>query len=234
MTGPSQLRLITWCRPQLAVVQPVGRLDLSTHRRLRDGLLKVAAEEPGAIVVNLAGLEIGPPHGLGVFHLVWQQVSEWPGIPMALVVPDDERRAVIENGWLARFLPVCASLGEAVLACRAPPPMRQRQVRLPCAEISGLRARLFVTDACLDWGVHQALGDLLLVTEELVSGVVAAGGPELRVRLRLRDSRLTVSVRDRAPGAVSWPLPVTEQLAASYGRMPSAGGTVTWAALSVR
>ncbi|WHT22057.1 hypothetical protein N8J89_13625 [Crossiella sp. CA-258035] len=233
MTGPSPLRLITWSRRHLAVVQPMGRLDLSTHHRLLDGLLKVAAEEPGALVVNLARLEVGPAHGVGVFYRVWQRVNEWPGIPMAMVAPEPELREVLLRGVLSKVMPVCATLTEAVRVCRAPPAVRQREVHLPGGDISALRARLFVTDACLDWGGHEVLGDALLIIDELVASAVAEGSPEVWVRVRLRGNRLSLSVRDRVPGTTPPAPAAVGQLALSHGRTPSVGGKICWAVLGL-
>ncbi|MGO1055990.1 hypothetical protein [Crossiella sp. CA198] len=231
MSRPSPLRLIVWNRSHLAVVQPVGRLDLSTHQRLLDGLLKIAAAEPAALVVILDKLQLGSPSALGIFHRVWRQVNVWPDIPMALVAEEPELQQAVATGPLARLLPVCPTLTEAVRVCRSPPPVRQRQVRLPCGDISGLRARLFVTEACLDWGQHEPLGDALLIVQELVSAAVEEGGPELWVRVRMRDIRLTVSVRDRTPDAPARTPPALGQLALAHGRTPSPGGKVTWAVL---
>ncbi|MCK2242051.1 MULTISPECIES: hypothetical protein [unclassified Crossiella] len=231
MTRPSPLQLIVWSRHHLAVVQPVGRLDLSSQQRLLDGLFKVAATEPAALVVILDKLELGSPSSLGIFHRVWRQVNVWPDIPMALVAEDPELQQAIAAGRLARLLPVCPTLTEAVRVCRSPPSVRQRQMHLPCGDISGLRARLFVTEACLDWGQHEPLGDALLIVQELVSAAVAEGGPELWVRVRLRDIRLTLSVRDRTPDALTQTPPVLGQLALAHGRTPSPGGGVSWAVL---
>ncbi|GAA2811974.1 STAS domain-containing protein [Crossiella cryophila] len=233
MTQPSPLRLIAWHRNQLAVVQPVGRLDLSTRQRLLDGLLKIAAAEPAALVVHLGKLELGTPPALGVFHRVRRQVHEWPGIPMALVAEEPGLLAALIRSPRDRLLPVCPSLSEAVRVCRSPP-IRQRQLHLPCRDISELRARLFVTEVCLDWGVQAALGDALLVVAELVAAAVAAGGAELWVRVHSRGPRLTVSVRDRTPVAVAQVLPAVAQLALAHGQAPTAGGKVAWAVLHLR
>ncbi|MBP2472976.1 hypothetical protein JOF53_001848 [Crossiella equi] len=229
----SALRLLVSPRTDLAVVQPVGVLDLSTHRELVDGLLKVAAEEPRCLVVHVGRLAISSRGSLLAFQQVRQRVSEWPGIPMAIVEPSAERTAELWSAPLRKVLPVRATLAEAMRACREPP-FRHRQVRLPCQDISVLRARLFVTDTCVAWDVHEELGTTMLVTDELVRTALRAGGPELRLRVVLSPGRLRLAVRDRVAGSTATPdTALLDRLTRLHGSVPAAGGTVHWAVLPV-
>lgn len=87
------------------VVSPVGRLDVSTYPQLRDALLKLAAEVPRALVVDLDGVEAELVTSLSVFPTVWMRVSSWPDIPLLLVSGCDPVASLLQASAVPRFVP---------------------------------------------------------------------------------------------------------------------------------
>jgi hypothetical protein len=227
------------------VLRPQGTLNAITYRRFSDSLVKFAMDLPSAVVVDVADLGIADEPLLTAFSSAWMRVSDWPGVPIMLVVESADRRARFEASAIRRFVPVFASVPDAVAAAEAPPSRRLARVDLMPIGESSRHARRFVRDVCTRWDVPEVILDAQVVATELVENALAHTYGDLRLRLELRAELLTVAVGDddpheavlREPGAGQERyrgLLVVAQLATTWGCVPQrSGGKVVWATLPV-
>jgi hypothetical protein len=225
----------------VTVVRPTGRLDLSTYPTLRDGLLKIAVDEPVGLVVQLGdAFEFGSDGLASVFSSVWMRISEWPGVPLVVAAESASHRATMVASGVHRFVRHFATLPDAVVALGSPPPRRRDLLELPPALIASRLSRRFVKDTCERWSAADVVDDALVVTSELVENAVrhTASGP--RLRLELRPGQLSIAVRDSdpTPPALREPddrgghgLPLVAAVSRVWGTAPSADGKVVWAVL---
>ncbi|GAA2685147.1 MULTISPECIES: STAS domain-containing protein [Actinosynnema] len=240
-----------------ALMRPVGRLDLSTAAPLRQALLRVAADHPVALVVDLTRTEIASPALLGLLCQVADRVAKWPGIPLAMVSP----RPVAD--WIRERLPVSPDLAGALRATAPLPPPRHRRIHLPPTPVSPVRARLFATDTCLAWDLTGLLDAAALIAAALTDNAVAHARTDLWLRLTTADDRTTgdrtardrtttsprtftdrlmgghlrISVQDRCTTLPnrrrdrSGGLDVVAYAASQWGTAPAVGGKAVWALL---
>ncbi|MGH3896864.1 MAG: ATP-binding protein [Pseudonocardiaceae bacterium] len=225
------------------VVRPGGDLTCETYERLRDGLLQYAAEEPAAIVVDLASMRAAIASLLTVFPTVRDRISDWPGAPLVLAAADQPLRALLDSSAVPRFVPTFRSLREALENLDEAP--RRRQVQLPCDLASARLARRLVERTCHEWGIPGMVTDAAVVASELTDNMVYHARSDGWLRLELRSNRLTVAVADadsRSPrlrvpglGAVGGRgLVLVNKLSRTWGtasRLPD--GKVVWAVLTV-
>lgn len=226
-----------------AFLVPSGVLDLTTYAEFRNTLLKYALEIPRAVIVDVGSLMVPTDATLAVFSSVWMQVSDWPGVPIVLVAarPLDRRR--LAKSALTRFLPVCASIKEAIASLDEPPLRRRTVLELPHDPTSAATARRFVEVTCARWGCDDLLVDAELIANELVENAVRHAHSESRLRLELRRDFLTIAVYDDNPeparlvdldltDAPQLGLLLVAQLAATWNCAPTlAGGKVVWAVM---
>jgi anti-anti-sigma regulatory factor len=241
-----ELRLRDHTRDDVVVVEPHGRLDLGSYQRLRDHLLKVGADVPRAIVVDLTGLHVDPGGSLAVFTTVHTRLGQWPGVPVLLAARDRRSRDLVAASRVARFVPVHDTVAAAIEAVDAPPPRRVTGTQLANDLVSLRLARAFARHTCAQWCVSGIGGDVELLVCELVSNVVVHTACDPRLRLELRRGLLSVAVYDDEPGTVTLRDPVgatadvhglvlVAQIATAWGCSPaSGGGKVVWATLRTR
>ncbi|QFZ19129.1 ATP-binding protein [Saccharothrix syringae] len=225
------------------VVHPTGVLNLANYASLRGTLLKCAVEQPRALVVDLADLEVEGECLLSVFAAVWLRTCDWPSVPL-LLAGSAER--LPRRTALRRYVSVHDTLEEALAHVDQPPPCRRATRVLPAAPGSPRLARAFVRRVCDDWSVpEQAVHTAVQVASELVTNTVSHARSEARLRLELRCDMLTVAVSDddptpvvlRDPGAAPQEgtgLLVVAQLARTWGCVPDRGKgrKVVWAVLT--
>lgn len=243
MPSPTPLQIDRSHRADAVVVTPRGVLGLATYGQLRDQLLKSALEMPRAVVVDVGALFVPTDATLAVFSSVWMQVSEWPGVPIVLVAARQLDRRRLERSAITRFVPVHASVDEALAAVGEPPARRRSLLELPYDPTSPALARRFVEMTCTRWGCTDLLIDAELIANELVENAVRHARTESRVRLELRKGMLTVAVYDDNPvpvqpvepdltEAVHLGLLLVAQLASTWNCAPTfTGGKVVWAVL---
>ncbi|GGP77132.1 hypothetical protein [Saccharothrix coeruleofusca] len=228
----------------VVVVRPEGRLDLTTYRTLRDGLLKCAVTGPSAVVVRLGeDFEFATPAVMSVFSTVWMRVSEWPGVRIMLVGESDTHRHALASGGAGRFVPHFASLEEALAVVEDPPHRRRDEVELPESPASALMARQFVRATCERWEVHELADDAVLVATELVDNALRHARSAPNLRMELRGYRLVIAVRDGSnspptarvaagPEAGVRGIQLVEAVSRFWGYSPwPGGGKVVWAVL---
>jgi hypothetical protein len=182
-------------RPKSALVTVSGALDLAGYGFLRDGLLKVAADGPPRLVADIEGLAIGELSPSTVFPFVARRLSEWPGIPFAVVTRQPQHLSAFHRHGIDRFVAVHPSVVEAETA-QATPVRRTARRALPRTDDATTLARAFVRDRALEWQVPELIDGSTLVAGELVRNVLEHTASEPDVRLDLRRRLLTVAVAD--------------------------------------
>lgn len=240
------LRLEDRALDEAVVVAPSGRLDVVTYRQLRDHLIKVGTDNPRAVVVDLAGLDIASDSALAIFPAVYTRLDQWPGVPLLLVTGPGQIRNRLARTRTARYLPVHETVSKAVAAIDDPPPRRVAHVQLPNSLTSPRLAREFARLTCVGWNLDDLLDDALLLVGELVTNAVMHTDSAPVVRLELRRDVFSVAVRDDVPGEVNMRDPgggvagihgllLVAQIATAWGSSPtSTGGKVVWATLRAR
>ncbi|XVS66877.1 ATP-binding protein [Actinosynnema sp. CA-299493] len=226
-----------------AVVRPTGRLDLTTYRDLRDGLLKCAVDEPTAVIVRLGdGFECATPAFMAVFATVGLRVAQWPGVPVMLVGESPGHRRALAAGATGS-VPRFTALTTALAAVERPPERTRDETQLPDSLLSGLLARHFVRETCQRRHVTHLVHDAVTVATELVENAVRHTRSAPVLRLELRDRLLTVAVRDGSPDPPrepkpdpprqgGWGLTIVSALSRTWGCYPwPHGGKVVWAVL---
>lgn len=226
-------------------VRPVGLLTLRSIPPLRETLLKLAVEQPRAILVEVDALVVTNPTLLSVFSTVWMQTGRWPATPFALVATDPDQYGRLSASTMARFVPVHRSLDDALAALVRPERLR-RTATVPASLTAPALARRFVEETLGDWPVTvspQATHDLVLIANELVENVVChTVCPQCTLRLEWLRGNVTVAVTDTDPlvPAIAEPGPERQswrrglsliaQLARAWGTLPyPGGGKVVWA-----
>jgi anti-sigma regulatory factor (Ser/Thr protein kinase) len=237
-------------RGPAAIVMPVGVLDIATAPRLRNTLLKSLAEQPTAVVVDLALLRFEASHLLGIFSVAAQHTHRWSGTELALV-PGPSRTGAPDPivGPISRFVQVQPSVEAALERLRAgsPPPRRIVVRRLRSDPAAVPAARRLVRETCLDWGCGNASDDAELIAAELVTNAVLHARTSSTIRLELRRGLLTIAVTDQSPRPAEprpqhesdsmtptgFGLRIVDQLAKAWRSVPTADGKTVWATLRV-
>jgi anti-anti-sigma regulatory factor len=227
------------------VVRPVGVLDIHTYPLLRDCLLKCAADQPRAVIVDLEALEIAHDVLVSVFVTVWMRVSQWSTVPLMLV-PAPAHAALFGKSPARRFVTVHATVQTALDRADEPPPRLRTELWLPPSVRSVLASARFVADTCHNWAVEVLTADAVVVANELVANAAAHTTWPATLRLELWHRRLTVAVADDDPRPVVLPRPdrtsgdsrggllrVARLARAAGCSRRQSGGKVVWAVLRV-
>ena len=227
----------------LLVATLTGDLGLADIVPLRVGLMKCLAEQPQALLVDLARLTVSEPLALAVFTAVHRQAARWPGTPVLLCAPRPRTRTMLAGAAL--HLPVfptrAAARQHAGSARRALPSMSDELLPISGA---ARQARNVTTEACLRWELPGLVAPAGLVASELVSNVVDHAHTMMTLRLSLRRRFLNIAVWDGSPAEPVAPGPeppdgpggrglfLVQATAHSWGWLPTDGGKVVWAALA--
>jgi anti-anti-sigma regulatory factor len=219
----------------IVLVSPEGRLDLSTYVQLRDGLLKHAAEQPSAVVVELTdAFEIGSDSLASVFSTVWLRIAPWSGVRMMLVPLTTRHQRMLARTGVGRFVPTYSSGAEArsspVDRCRA-------EVQLHRDNAAANTARMFVLRECDRWDVKAATVSIVLIAGELVENALKHTDSAPTLRVERFPRHLTVAVRDGEPMGDGPPARGTAllgRLANAWGHSTTLdGGKLVWATVSI-
>lgn len=242
MTTADRITYQTTFRDGCLIVRPIGVLTAATYSGLRDTLVKLAMEQPRAVIADVDDLWISSEPALTVFSAAWMRVGDWPGVPILLVAEDTTQRALLRASSIRRFVPVFDDVDTAVSAADLPPMRRRTRLELPPVTASSRHARQFVGDTCGRWQVAEVAQDAKDVASELVENAVRHAGSEMSLRLDLRSGLLSVAVSDKSPREAvlreadvdpHHGLRLVAALARVWGCTPeSSGGKVVWAVLA--
>lgn len=241
----SALFLESYLLSSALVVRPIGELSPQTYERLRDTLFQYAAQEPAAIVVDLASMQTATASLLTVFPLVRDCIRDWPGLPVVLAAPQQQLRVLLDSNAVSRSVSTYRSVHEALQGLDAAPPRRRLQVPLACDLASSRLARQLIRKTGEEWGIPGIISDAAVVASELIDNMVHHARSEGQLRLDLDRNTLTISVADadnrlpqlRVPGLCAQGgrgLVLVDKLSRTWGTASRpGGGKVVWAVLTV-
>ncbi|WP_370961934.1 ATP-binding protein [Amycolatopsis sp. cg9] len=230
-------------RPHYTLVTVRGGLHLGSYRRLRDGLLQIAADGPDAVIAGVGDLDFGPVAPVGVFAHVARRIRIWPGIPLALATGTAGHARALRAHGVHRE----AAIGEDIPSAEralGKAARRQAELVLPRTGEAPALARAAVRRACAEWGVTHFVYDGILVAGELATNAVQHTTSAATLRLDLRHGRLTVAVLDDdprpavpsprpRPGSAGLGLHLVAHSAQRWGCSPRwSGGKAVWAVLT--
>jgi anti-anti-sigma regulatory factor/anti-sigma regulatory factor (Ser/Thr protein kinase) len=220
-------------------------LTLATAPQLRTSLLKCVADQPRAVIVDLARLSIVDDIHLTVLSAAARHAAAWPAVPLIVSAPTRSVATALTRLGIDRSVRVARHIDEAcaqALLLDLPPHVRQTW-QTTAGTIAA--ARQLVADACTGWRLDHLSADARLVTSELVTNAVVHAGAPIQLDVNLGRRYLHIAVRDfhpqpprlRGPDAEAAPggrgLLLVEAVAAAWGFTPTADGKVTWASLTI-
>jgi anti-anti-sigma factor len=230
------------------VVTLTGPINLFTAPRIQRALLKDLAERPYGIVCDLAGVDSIDPVCATVFSTVANHPSsDWPATSFLLCGALPEVARVLERVAVPHFLPLYATVEEALDRVAARPPYLRDELSLAPTTTAPAVARLYVHDVLQYWRLalpdQEVIDRAELLADELVTNAVVHARTPLRLRLELRGDRLHIAVHDASPrllrlvphdpeGETGRGLRLVETLASAWGvhRRPD-DGKVVWCTL---
>ncbi|MET7963955.1 STAS domain-containing protein [Micromonospora zamorensis] len=223
----------------VAVVRLTGALDLGTMRSVHHVLSDALVDQPDALVVDMAEVDVKDRLALSVFAAAARRAEEWPAVPVVLCAPSPVAARWLSESSTCRVVPVSPDCAEATRVAGATLRMRARLE--PVAEACR-RARELVTDACTRWNLPDASGPAALVLSELVGNVVRHAGTPMQVTVTLRRPYLHLAVVDGSsaqarPGGTDLHaeggrgLLLVRELTQRWGSVPAGQGKAVWAML---
>jgi anti-sigma regulatory factor (Ser/Thr protein kinase) len=230
-------------RLESSLVTVTGELDLPGYAFLRDGLLKIAADDPPGLVADINALVISELSPAAVFPLVARRIAAWPGIPFSLVTHQPTHLRIFRRYGTDRYVPVHAAV-EAAERHQSVPVRRLAERSLPRAANATDLARTFVRELATRWEVPELVDDGTLVVAELVRNALQHTSGAPRLRLDLRRGLLTIAVADdstrpavlRVRPDLTEPglgLRIVAEAAQAWGSNRRwSGGKVVWAVLT--
>jgi anti-anti-sigma regulatory factor len=229
----------------ITVVRLSGALELAATPTAWTALVKLLADQPDALVIDLSDITFDDPQALLVFGALGRRASLWPGVPVILNAPDRRLRDDLHRQGIERVVAVCPDMVEAMLlAGGAPTPRRLRESLQPVAG-AARRGRDLATEACLLWRSPELVPQASVIASELVTNAVCHAGTPFELSLARTTRYLHIGVRDedprpavrQDPDALAFSgrgLLIVEQTALSWGSTPAKSGKVVWATLPAR
>jgi signal transduction histidine kinase len=217
-----------------------GGLEGEAAAHLRLAVTKALAEQPRAIICDLARLARGTG-GLTIFLVIADIMNVWPETAIAIACPDRQLVERLSRIRIEARIPVHRSVDEAIADLGHRPMIMMELLHvMPGGDAAGL-ARHFVADACQQWDASPFLPDALIVVSELVDNACQHGdGEPIDVRVSLSAMGLRISVKDTAPispqpthqtGQING-IRVIAHLSKSWGVLPTqSGGKIVWCLL---
>jgi anti-anti-sigma factor len=235
-------------RDGFLVVSLTGQINLSTAAQIQRTLLKDFAGQPLGIICDLSGVDAIDPVCATIFASVANQPGgRWPANSLVLCCVQPAVAEVLGRLGVAHFLPLYASLEEAVGHAFMRPAYLYEELRLAQTPTAPAAARLFVSQTLQDWRValpdEEVSQQAQLLADELVTNAVVHARSDLWLRLELRgdlvhiaardlDRRLLRPVVDDPWGAGGRGLRLVEGIATAWGvQHHPDGGKVVWCTL---
>jgi LuxR family transcriptional regulator, maltose regulon positive regulatory protein len=237
------MRIRRSSRQGCVVLTLVGRLDLAAAPKVQRAILKQLAEQPPAIICDLAQVEGIDPLCAGVFTSIRHPALGWPGTALVLCGTRPAVAEVLVQLGVAGHLRMYPSLDEALANARARPERLRARLTLGPVLTAAAAGRQFVAEVCGHWGLQGLAEPAALVASELVTNSVVHARTALELRVELRGSRLQVAVHDQDPDLAGLlaakegtdrglGLKIVDQVAKVWGvRQDGAGGKTVWCIL---
>ena len=235
----------------ITTVRVDGVLDLHTAAEMRSVLVKVIAECPSALVVDVSDCTAAHPAALTVFPAVTRHHAWQPVVPVLLSGADQSFLAYGGQAALGK-VPAYGSTDAAAAAAANAGRGQQRLIYSPPSKPEGPGlARAMIGDACRRWGLPELEIPAALVVSELVTNAIVHAHGRILLEATLRGAYVHVRVHDgSAREPVLGPplddgdpqrdhgrgLRLIERYCSGWGFLPRADGAgkVVWATLRTR
>ena len=227
-----------------AVVTLSGPLARCTVPQI-EGAVGKALINRGCVVVDLTNVQLKWEPGLGVFATSLEQAGGWPDARMVLFGAAGELAAALDRSQVARTVPLAVDLLAALERVHRRPERVSRCLDLLPEPTAPRSARALVRQACVDWDIPiQTENAAVLVVSELALNAVVHAGTPLRVRVKLTNNALSISVRDSRPDLPLRLIPrdrvlrllglhVVSTLASAWGVTGDHDAKIAWAQLQL-
>lgn len=225
----------------VGLIELDGALRLHTAPRLRETVLKVMADQPDAIVLDLEGLDDVEELSVSVFPALGRTVAGLGDGELILAAAGPDTRAAMHRA-APLFVRMFTTCSQAMAAAARAPARRRVTRQLPADPHAARTARRVLEEVCTRWrldGLREAA--LVIVTELVNNAVDHVGAPiELCVTVRHRVLRIEVSDHSKVLPARLDPVPdatqgnglwLVEGLASRWGATPTTWGKTVWADL---
>ena len=244
---PSEVRHLVDRGGAYPLVRLTGVLDSRTAPTVRSALFDLLAEQPEALVVDVAELPQPSADAIAVLREIRQTNAAWPEAHLALCggAAEDGDGAGRTTSWQSSGWSVWSDPQAAFAALGAPD--HEHRVGLEMEPVLGAarRSRELITEACGRWERPELAGPACIVATELVNNVVVHARTPMAVLLAVHGDGMSVAVRDQSPVEPVFsggPVPVTayggrgmlliDSVAQRWGCLPLTGGKVVWALLA--
>jgi anti-anti-sigma factor len=228
------------------VVTLVGQLNLAAAPKVRRALLKHLADQPDAVICDLAGVATINPACASIFAAVAHRPrSRWPDSHLLLCGARPAVAAALTRQGTPRFLPVYDTLDQALGHARSRPSFLRERLGLATTLEAFTTAGSFAGEVCQRWQLEELAETARSLAGELVIDAVFAQRShvdEIELRMELRASGLLLAVHSGAPDPAVTPadqegepgsgLEVVQRLAQRWGvRQQADGSRVVWCIL---
>ncbi len=221
-----------------------GGLSLATVPRARAVLGKLL-HDPGAVLVDLAEVELAWDPAAEIFPAALAAAGGWPRARLVLTGAGGRLAERLRALRIDRTVPLVEDPALAPAQLYRRPDRVARHRDLPVVPGAPSMARALVHQACEDWSTTAAEDAAALVASELVSNAVQHAHSSCRVSVAIEPAGLRVGVRDYAPGPALRPRPVdatrvagrglhlVAMLSSAWGVQLHTDGKTTWALISL-
>jgi anti-anti-sigma factor len=227
------------------VLTLAGRLDLAAAPQVQREILKQLAQQPPAIICDLAQVEAIDSLCAGVFVSIRHPALGWPATALVLCGVRPAVAAILVRHGVMPHLAMYPSLDQALANARARPPRLGARLTLGPVPTAAAAGRQFVGEVCGHWGLQVLAEPAALLASELVTNAVVHAHTALELRVELRGSRLQVAVHDQDPNLLGLlaakdgtgrglGLQIVDQVAKAWGvRQDGARGKSVWFTLDL-
>jgi anti-anti-sigma regulatory factor len=219
-----------------------GVLDGLSYRTLRDRVVKAALDEPRVVIVDVNELRVPDASAWSVFTSARWHVSTWPDVPIVLVCASDEVRATLRRRGITRYVPVFATVPQAMQSENAGRRQRRRaRAELPAHVSSIVDAQQLVGGWLSGWACSAMIPVAAVIATALVENVLRHTDSAPTLRVEYDGELVTVAVEDASPmlaqrkedaalgtSRISG-LAMVASLTRVWGNLPTPAGKTVWA-----
>jgi hypothetical protein len=194
----SELRITASAVEDTRLLTIDGLLDATTYVPLRDSIVKLALDEPVAVIIDVNKLTVRDDPAWAVFTSARWQITEWPDIPIGMVCAHDHGQNALRRNGITRYVPTYPTLDSAIAELSSDGQRRyRRRVRasLPALKCSVPRSRELVTEWLTAWSRTDFIHAVSVIATELVEMACADTDNELCLRVETDGSTVAVAVQ---------------------------------------